>query len=124
MKLIPGERIRYYLPTLLVAVTVIAAWEIVVIAFDIQQFLLPKPSAIFSEFMTQVNLWLTPGRKFTALRRQRRDILGGAWRLCHRLRRRDRPGVDHITLDPSSAKPPCPSPSPPILCPSSLSRPS
>ena len=54
-------RLRYYLPTICVAVGVIATWEALVIAFDIQQFLLPKPSAIFSEFAFQANLWLTPG---------------------------------------------------------------
>ncbi len=56
-----SRRLRYYLPTIAVAVAVIASWEILVLVFDIQQFLLPKPSAIFAEYMFQVRLWLTPG---------------------------------------------------------------
>ncbi len=56
-----SRRLRYYLPTIAVAVAVIASWEILVVVFDIQQFLLPKPSAIFAEYMFQVRLWLTPG---------------------------------------------------------------
>ncbi len=56
-------RLGYYFPTIVIAVGVILAWEILVLAFDIQQFLLPKPSAIFGEFMHQVNLWLAPGER-------------------------------------------------------------
>ncbi len=56
-------RLGYYFPTLAIAAGVILAWEILVLAFDIQQFLLPKPSAIFSEFMHQVSLWLAPGER-------------------------------------------------------------
>ena len=56
-------RVAYYLPTISVAVAVILLWEFIVIIFDIKQFLLPKPSAIFAEYMHQVNLWLTPGER-------------------------------------------------------------
>ena len=56
-------RLGYYLPTIAIAVGVILAWEILVLAFDIQQFLLPKPSAIFGEFMHQTSLWLAPGER-------------------------------------------------------------
>jgi len=56
-----NRRLRYYSPTIAVALGVIILWEVIVLLFDIQQFLLPKPSAIFSEFMLQVNLWLRPG---------------------------------------------------------------
>ena len=55
------RRFSYYLPTMLVAVGVIGLWEVLVLIFDIRQFLLPKPSAIFAEFMLQANLWWTPG---------------------------------------------------------------
>ena len=55
------HRFAYYVPTMLIAVAVVALWEILVLIFDIQQFLLPKPSAIFAEFLLQVNLWLTQG---------------------------------------------------------------
>ncbi len=57
------DRLGYYFPTIVIAVGVILAWEILVVVFDIQQFLLPKPSSIFGEFMHQVNLWLAPGER-------------------------------------------------------------
>jgi len=57
------DRLGYYFPTFAIAVGVILAWEILVVVFDIQQFLLPKPSSIFGEFMHQVNLWLAPGER-------------------------------------------------------------
>ncbi|MCE2472238.1 MAG: ABC transporter permease [Anaerolineae bacterium] len=57
------DRLGYYFPTIAIAVGVILAWEILVVVFDIQQFLLPKPSSIFGEFMHQVNLWLAPGER-------------------------------------------------------------
>ena len=57
------DRLGYYFPTIAIAVGVILAWEILVVVFDIQQFLLPKPSSIFDEFMHQVNLWLAPGER-------------------------------------------------------------
>ena len=57
------DRLGYYFPTIAIAVGVILAWEILVVVFDIQQFLLPKPSSIFGEFMHQVHLWLAPGER-------------------------------------------------------------
>ncbi len=54
------SRLAYYFPTIAVALAVILLWEFLVVIFDIQQFLLPKPSAIFAEFMYQVELWLAP----------------------------------------------------------------
>ncbi len=57
------RRFLYYLPTISVAVGVILLWEALVLLFDIQQFLLPKPSAIFGEFMSQVQLWLAPDER-------------------------------------------------------------
>ena len=53
-------RLAYYFPAIAVAFGVILLWELLVIVFDIQQFLLPKPSAIFAEFRLQVELWLDP----------------------------------------------------------------
>ena len=50
----------YYFPTVAIALGVLLLWELLVVALDIQQFLLPKPSAIFAEFMLQVELWLAP----------------------------------------------------------------
>ena len=57
------HRIVYYFPTIAIAVGVILLWEFIVLVFNIQQFLLPKPSAIFAEFMLQVDLWLAPNER-------------------------------------------------------------
>ena len=57
------RRLGYYFPTIAIAVAVILLWEFIVVLFNIQQFLLPKPSAIFSEFMHQVGLWLRPDER-------------------------------------------------------------
>lgn len=57
------RQFAYYMPTIAVAVGVILLWELIVLLFNIQQFLLPKPSAIFAEFMLQVDLWLAPGER-------------------------------------------------------------
>lgn len=54
------RRLAYYFPTIAVAFGVILLWEFLVVVFDIQQFLLPKPSSIFAEFRLQVELWLGP----------------------------------------------------------------
>ena len=58
-----SSRLVYYLPTIAIAVAVILLWEFIVVIFNIQQFLLPKPSAIFAEYMGQVELWLTPDER-------------------------------------------------------------
>ncbi|MDX1995588.1 MAG: ABC transporter permease [bacterium] len=50
------DRVRYYLPTLLVAVAVLLLWEGLVRVLNIQQFLLPRPSAIFAELMAELRL--------------------------------------------------------------------
>jgi NitT/TauT family transport system permease protein len=39
-------QVRYYLPTLMIAVGVLVVWELAVRLFNVQQFLLPRPSAI------------------------------------------------------------------------------
>ena len=57
------RRLLYYFPTIAIAIAVIALWEIIVLIFNIQQFLLPRPSAIFAEFMLQVDLWLRPDER-------------------------------------------------------------
>jgi len=51
-------RLRYYLPTIVVAVAVLLAWELVVRAFNIRQFLLPKPSSILAAFGEQQSILL------------------------------------------------------------------
>jgi NitT/TauT family transport system permease protein len=50
------SRFRYYLPTLLVAITVLVLWELAVSIFNIQQFLLPRPSAILGELVQEIQL--------------------------------------------------------------------
>ncbi len=57
-----GERLRYYLPTLAVAVGVLLVWELGVRMFNIQQFLLPKPSAILEALVNEIRLFITPGQ--------------------------------------------------------------
>jgi NitT/TauT family transport system permease protein len=55
------ERLRYYLPTVLVAVLVLVAWELAVRAFNIRQFLLPKPSSIALAFVEQWPVLISKG---------------------------------------------------------------
>lgn len=55
-----SRRLAYYFPAIAVAFGVVLLWELLVVVFDIQQFLLPKPSSIFAEFRLQVELWLRP----------------------------------------------------------------
>lgn len=54
------DSLRYYFPTIMVAVSVLLIWEFLVVVLDIQQFLLPKPSVIGSKFMEEVDLFLNP----------------------------------------------------------------
>lgn len=44
------DRLRYYLPTILIFLGVLLLWEVAVRAFQIKQFILPAPSAIFEAF--------------------------------------------------------------------------
>ncbi|MCY3914673.1 MAG: ABC transporter permease [Chloroflexi bacterium] len=57
------RRLAFYFPTIAIAAGVIVLWEVIVVVFNIQQFLLPKPSAIFAEFTLQVDLWLAPDER-------------------------------------------------------------
>jgi NitT/TauT family transport system permease protein len=50
------DRLRYYAPTILIALAVLVIWEVSVTVFNIQQFLLPKPSAIFAELGREIQL--------------------------------------------------------------------
>lgn len=47
------EGLRYYLPTIVVFVTVLAGWEMAVRLFNIQQFILPKPTTILAAFQAR-----------------------------------------------------------------------
>lgn len=53
-----GRRLTDWLPALVVLVGTIALWEFVIRAFNVQEFLLPKPSAIARTFWnTRSELW-------------------------------------------------------------------
>lgn len=56
---LPG-RVIYYIPVIMVAVSVLIVWELAVIVFNIEQFILPKPSDIFAEFSHETQLFLDP----------------------------------------------------------------
>ena len=57
-----SARLRYYGPAVLVFVGVLVLWEIVVSVFGIQQFLLPRPSAIAAAFAERFDELITVGR--------------------------------------------------------------
>ncbi len=50
------DRLRYYLPTILVAVAVLLVWELATRLLGIKQFLLPRPSAIVASLIDQWSL--------------------------------------------------------------------
>lgn len=54
------SNLGYYLPTILVAISVLLLWEFLVVIFDVQQFLLPKPSKILTELQNEIDLFLAP----------------------------------------------------------------
>jgi len=54
------DRIVYYVPTVLVAIGVLALWESLVRLFRVEQFILPRPSQIYAEFQSEVALLLDP----------------------------------------------------------------
>jgi NitT/TauT family transport system permease protein len=47
--------LRYYLPTILVAISVLLVWEFAVSIFSIEKFLLPKPTDILDKFIDEVD---------------------------------------------------------------------
>lgn len=54
------QQVIYYLPTVLVAVGVLALWEGLVRLFQVEQFILPRPTDIFAEFSAEVSRLLSP----------------------------------------------------------------
>ena len=54
-------KIQEYLPTILVAVAVLGLWEFLVTVFNVQQFILPRPSQIGGQVFTEFAAW-TAGR--------------------------------------------------------------
>ena len=65
------ERLNYYLPTIAVAVGTLVLWELLVRLFNIQQFLLPKPSSIATSLINEWDI-ISP-RIFNTVR----SALGG-----------------------------------------------
>ena len=55
------ERLRFYLPTVLVAVLVLVGWELAIRVFNIRQFLLPRPTAIVQALLEQWPILLSKG---------------------------------------------------------------
>ena len=56
------RRLPYYLPAIGIFVGVLAVWEVAVRAFGIQQFLLPRPSAIAAAFAEHLDELVIVGR--------------------------------------------------------------
>jgi NitT/TauT family transport system permease protein len=56
------ERLRYYLPSVVVFVLVILAWEAIVRLLDIQRFLLPRPSEIWTALIENWDTLVVAGR--------------------------------------------------------------
>ncbi|HRE49129.1 MAG TPA: ABC transporter permease [Aggregatilineales bacterium] len=54
-------RLRYYLPTILIAAGVLVVWELAVRLLNIQQFLLPAPSVILQAMLNEIRLATTAG---------------------------------------------------------------
>lgn len=52
-------QISYYLPTILIAVAFLVLWELAVRLFNIQQFLLPRPTEIAAEFLEETRILIT-----------------------------------------------------------------
>lgn len=71
---------RKYAPSITLAIGVLLLWELVVFIFEIQQFLLPKPSAILSEYLNELRLYLDPDGAsllFEASGATLREAIGG-----------------------------------------------
>ena len=71
---------RKYAPSITLAIGVLLLWELVVFIFEIQQFLLPKPSAILSEYLNELQLFLDPDGAsllFEASGATLREAIGG-----------------------------------------------
>lgn len=74
------KRINYYLPTILIAITVLILWEGAVRLFNIREFILPRPTEIFGEFLDELQRVFTPGEQsilFEAARATLWSAFGG-----------------------------------------------
>ena len=57
-----SARLRHYAPAVAVFIGVLVIWELAVRGFGIQQFLLPRPSAIAAAFVEHLDELITVGR--------------------------------------------------------------
>jgi NitT/TauT family transport system permease protein len=57
-----SERLRYYLPSVIVFVLVIGGWEVIVRVLKVQRFLLPLPSEIFNSLVANWDTLVVAGR--------------------------------------------------------------
>jgi NitT/TauT family transport system permease protein len=75
MPLLARRRVRggwaRVVPPIVVAVTVLVLWELVIVVFDVEEFLLPRPSTIASTLVDQFDVLLAAAR-FTI-----RSVVGG-----------------------------------------------
>ena len=53
-------QLQYYAPTILIAIGVLIVWELLVRVFQIEQFLLPKPSDILAELLNEIQALFNP----------------------------------------------------------------
>jgi NitT/TauT family transport system permease protein len=65
------ERLRRYLPAIILFIAFLIVWEAVVALFNIQKFLLPRPSIIAATFFQQLSI-IVPNGLFTL-----REAFGG-----------------------------------------------
>ena len=75
-----GSRLNYYLPTIVIAIAVVVVWETAVRVFNIREFILPRPTEILAEFLSQLQIALTPGQQsilFEAARATLWSAFGG-----------------------------------------------
>ncbi len=56
-----SQRLRRYAPAIILFVLALAVWEITVIAFGIEGFLLPRPSVIASTFLAEFSVVIPAG---------------------------------------------------------------
>ena len=54
-----GERIKAIWPPVLVAFVVLGAWQVIVVVNDVEPYLLPAPSLIFSNFFNLIDLMVS-----------------------------------------------------------------
>lgn len=74
------SRLNYYLPTIVIAIAVVVVWEVAVQVFNIREFILPRPTAILAEFLSQLQMAVTPGQQsilFEAARATLWSAFGG-----------------------------------------------